>query len=146
MSLESIKTWHEQARPEPTLEQFNVQLGCHFEEIVEMLGVLNSPVPVVSAALEKVTNTLETLANVLKDNTFQLEIVSRAEFLDAIADQIVTGVGLAHCAGMNPVEAVHRVDLSNWSKFDDDGKPIFNDQGKIVKGPLYTPVDLTGLC
>lgn len=146
MSLESIKTWHEQARPEPTLEQFNVQLGCHFEEIVEMLDALHSPQPEVDQALGYVRVTINSLAEALKKNTFPVEIKNRAEFLDAIADQIVTGVGVAHCAGMNPVQAVHRVDLSNWSKFDVYGKPIFNDQGKIVKGPLYTPVDLTGLC
>lgn len=38
MSIESIELWHKRARPEPTDKDFNVQLGCHLEEVVEMLG------------------------------------------------------------------------------------------------------------
>jgi hypothetical protein len=71
---------------------------------------------------------------------------NREEFLDSIADQIVTGVGVGHCAKMQVAEAVRRVNTSNWSKFDNDGNPIFNENGKISKGPNYTPPDLTGLC
>ena len=34
--------------------------------------------------------------------------------------------------------AIDEVDRSNWSKFDEDGKPIFNENGKVMKGPNYT--------
>jgi len=40
MSVDSIEMWHKRARPNPTDKDFNVQLGCHFEEIVEMLDAL----------------------------------------------------------------------------------------------------------
>jgi hypothetical protein len=46
---------------------------------------------------------------------------------------------------MNIVEAINRVNSSNWSKYNADGKPIFNEHGKIAKGPNYAPPDLEGL-
>jgi hypothetical protein len=46
---------------------------------------------------------------------------------------------------MNGPEALRRVNGSNWSKFNDDGQPIFDENGKIAKGPRYERPDLTGL-
>ena len=45
---------------------------------------------------------------------------------------------------MSIVEAVGRVNKSNWSKFV-NGKPIFDENGKIAKGPDYVKCDLEGL-
>ena len=63
----------------------------------------------------------------------------------AIGDQVVTAIGVAHCAGMKGAAAVDQVNLSNWSKFTEDGEPIFNETGKIAKGPRYMPPNLDGL-
>jgi hypothetical protein len=65
--------------------------------------------------------------------------------LDSAADQIVTSVGVGHCAHTNIVKAVDVVNGSNWSKFDKDGQPIFDQNGKILKGPDYKAPDLEGL-
>ena len=62
--------------------------------------------------------------------------------LDSLADQIVTAVGTAHMNGMDIVGALHEVNGSNFSKFDDEGNPIFNDNKKIMKGPNYYKPDL----
>jgi len=40
---------------------------------------------------------------------------------------------------------VRRVNHSNWSKFDTDGKPLYDKNGKVLKGPNYAPPDLGGL-
>lgn len=72
-------------------------------------------------------------------------IKDRKEFLDSLADQIVTGVGTGHCAGMQTVEACERVNESNWSKYDAGGRPIFDANGKITKGPSYKKPGLGGL-
>jgi hypothetical protein len=72
-------------------------------------------------------------------------IADRRELLDSLADQIVTAVGVGHCANMNVPEAVLRVNKSNWSKYDQDGQPIFKPNGKIDKGPNYVEPDLSGL-
>lgn len=142
MSVDLIKLWHERARPNPNEQQFNVQLGCHFEEICEMLAVLNTT---ENNTLVRARAALSWLADGLKRGNVQATITDRQEFLDAIADQVVTAVGAAHCAKMNVTEAVRRVNTSNWSKYNVDGQPVFDENGKIKKGPTYAPPDLTGL-
>lgn len=142
MSIESINLWHSRARPTPDAAQFNVQLGCHLEEIVEMLGTFT--LTRGAGDMRDALGALNRIAASLKANEISATITDRKEFLDAIADQVVTGVGAAYCAGMNAPEAVRRVDSSNWSKFV-DGQPVFDENGKIAKPPTYKPVDLTGL-
>ena len=142
MSIESIALWHKRARPEPRDIHFNVQLGCHFEEICEMLAVVNTT---QNDTLVRARAALAWLADGLKKGTIGATITDRQEFLDACADQVVTAVGAAYTAGMDAAEAVNRVNLSNWSKFNEEGYPVFDEHGKIKKGPNYAPPDLTGL-
>ena len=142
MSVDQIELWHKRARPEPTAEDFNVQLGCHFEEIVEMLAVVNTT---HNDALVRARTALSWLADGLKKGLVTANITDRKEFLDSIADQIVTGVGCGHCAGMKTTEAVSAVNRSNYSKFDKNGYPIFNENGKVAKGPDYAPPNLEGM-
>ena len=42
-------------------------------------------------------------------------------------------------------EALHRVHESNMSKLGEDGKPIYREDGKVLKGPNYKPPDLSDL-
>lgn len=143
MSIESIALWHHRAKQEPTDRDFDVQLGCHFEEIVEQLAVLD--LGEHNDTLVRARAALSYLATGLKEGRARAFITDRKEFLDAAADQIVTSVGAAYRAGMDIGEAVHRVNRSNWSKYDEHGQPLFNEHGKIAKGPNYQAPDLTGL-
>lgn len=145
MTVEYIEMWHKRARPHPTFENFNVQYGCHLEEVAEQLEALTGNDEYTHIALVKATAALHKLSLILKSGEGTVFIRDRNEFLDAAADQIVTGIGNTHCAHMQGPEAVRRVNGSNWSKFDDDGKPYFDENGKVKKGPRYTPPDLTGL-
>lgn len=142
MSTEQIELWHKRARPTPTAEDFNVQLGCHFEELDEMMLAVKTNEPEL---WENIRLDISWLSKLLKSGRITATIIDRKEFLDAIADQVVTGVGAGHCAGMKTAEAVAAVNRSNYSKFDKDGYPIFNEQGKVMKGPDYAPPDLEGL-
>lgn len=142
MSIDLICMWHERAKPQPTDRDFDVQLGCHFEEIVEQLQVLD--LGDHQDTLMRARSALGYLATCLKEGRARAYITDRKEFLDSCADQIVTSTGVAYRAQMKITEAVYRVNLSNWSKYV-DGKPVFNEHGKIAKGPNYQPVDLTGL-
>lgn len=142
MSVDQIELWHRRARPNPTYEDFNVQLGCHFEEIVEMLSVINTT---HNDTLVRARTALGWLAEGLKNSRITANITDHKEFLDSLADQIVTAVGVGHCAGMKTAEAVAAVNRSNYSKFDKNGYPIFNENGKIAKGPDYAPPNLEGL-
>lgn len=145
MSVDLIELWHQRARPKPTDRDFQTQLGCHFEEVAEMLDALIGVDDMSEYALARVKSRLELLAEGLKQGDIKLKITNRKDFLDSIADQVVAGVGVGHCAGMKTTEAVRRVNTSNWSKYDHEGQPIFDKNGKITKGPNYEPPDLEGL-
>ena len=142
MTTEAIELWHKRARPEPTAADFNVQLGCHFEEIEEMMRCIDTN---DEELWEEVRLQVYTLSKLLKINELKATINDRNEFLDSIADQVVTGIGAAHCAGMKGAAACDRVNTSNWSKFDDNGQPLRDANGKIKKGPNYQPPVLDGL-
>ena len=81
----------------------------------------------------------------LKNGELLAHITDRKEFLDSLADQVVTSVGAGYCAGMKTADAVAAVNRSNYSKFDKNGYPIFNENGKIAKGPDYAPPNLEGM-
>lgn len=146
--IDFIEMWHQRARPKPTVKDFHVQLGCHFEEVAEMLETFDLRLDEHDEVRELARQRVAELAVLLKIGHAEVRMdkVSREDMLDAIADQIVTGTGVGHCAGMQVTEAVRRVNHSNWSKFDTDGKPLYDKNGKVLKGPRYTPPDLGGLC
>lgn len=141
MTIQKTKEWFEVAVPVPTEASFNVQLGCHLEEVVEMLGNIWAECPDTERAMAFAEETLSILAEGLKRGDFSAYIVSRTEHLDALADQIVTAVGCAHMAGMDIAGALDEVNRSNFSKFE-DGKPVFNEHGKIKKGRDYKAPEL----
>ena len=146
MSIESIELWQRRARPTPTDRDFDVALGVHLEEICEMFEVLTVRDGVADASYT-VWVKLKRLAHCLKTGEMSAYINpgERKAFLDSLADQVVTSVGVGHCASMKTSEAIRRVDRSNWSKFDADGHPSFDENGKIAKPPTYTQPDLEGL-
>jgi predicted HAD superfamily Cof-like phosphohydrolase len=144
MTIESIALWHKRARPNPTAKNFSTQLGCHLEEIVEMIETLRFShttgtgveLPGKNSAVYQL---LKEYADKLKDGRMVADIADRKGFVDSLADQIVTSVGVGHCANMNITKAVDIVNTSNWSKFSPEGQPYFDQNGKILKGPNYVP-------
>lgn len=138
--LETTKAWFEAAIPEPTTEQACTQIGCHYEEFGEMANALcdyNLGDQVDDVSYKYKTNAEEYLNPVTKINSKEKE-----ELLDSLADQIVTAVGVAHMLGMDILGALGEVNRSNFSKFE-DGKPVFDGNGKITKGKDYSKPDLS---
>ena len=64
------------------------------------------------------------------------------QMLDAICDLIYVAIGFALKAGMDIDGAFREVHRSNMSKLGEDGKPIKRDDGKVLKGPNFTPPNL----
>lgn len=141
MSVFAISQWHKKARPNPTYKDFNVQLGCHVEEFVEMLDSLVLDGYYKSPLVHRLTK----LADGLKQGSVEVAGYNPEKFLDSLCDQIVTAVGVGHTADMAISTAVAEVNRSNFSKFDQNGNPIKDANGKIIKGPNYAPPDLHGL-
>ena len=65
--------------------------------------------------------------------------------LKELADLVYVCYQYAENMGWFLDEAMHRVHVSNMSKLDEDGKPIYRDDGKVLKGPNYKPPDLSDL-
>lgn len=141
--VEEIKNWFELAVPNPTPDSQRVQAGVHFEECTEMLETIQLKTPESTSLKPDIAfNYLKSLADVLKTNKENVLIITdRKALLDSLADQIVTAIGVAHMNGFDIVGALREVSRSNTSKFV-DGKPVFNENGKIAKGSNYTPPNL----
>ena len=59
------------------------------------------------------------------------------ETVDALTDILYVTYGAGHAFGVNLDKCFEEVQNSNMSKLGADGKPIFNDKGKVMKGPNY---------
>jgi predicted HAD superfamily Cof-like phosphohydrolase len=68
-----------------------------------------------------------------------------AEALKELADLVYVCYQYAENMNWFLDEALHRVHESNMSKLDKDGKPIYREDGKVLKGPNYKPPNLTDL-
>ena len=65
------------------------------------------------------------------------------EVADALTDILYVTYGAGHAFGINLDKCFEEVQNSNMSKLDDNGKPIYNDKGKVMKGPNYFKPDLS---
>ena len=65
------------------------------------------------------------------------------EVADALTDILYVAYGAGHALGIDLDKCFEEVQNSNMSKLGEDGKPIYNESGKVMKGPKYFKPDLT---
>tara|TARA_Y100000768_G_scaffold362356_1_gene321078 strand:+ start:375 stop:746 length:372 start_codon:yes stop_codon:yes gene_type:complete len=65
------------------------------------------------------------------------------EVADALTDILYVTYGAGHAFGIDLDKCFEEVQNSNMSKLDSNGKPIYNTNGKVMKGPNYFKPDLT---
>ena len=65
------------------------------------------------------------------------------EVADALTDILYVTYGAGHAFGIDLDKCFEEVQNSNMSKLDEDGSPIYNESGKVMKGPKYFKPDLT---
>ncbi len=65
------------------------------------------------------------------------------EVADALTDILYVVYGAGHAFGINLDKCFDEVQRSNMSKLGEDGKPIYNESGKVMKGPNYFKPDLS---
>lgn len=120
------------------------QLGVHFEEVAEMLATLNSTNTKTAELVSRAHSALCNLATHLKNEPEGLlKIRDRLEFLDSVCDQLVTATLSAVLFDMDPVGGLNEVNRSNYSKLVDGVMQKAVVTQKWIKGPSYTPPDLT---
>ena len=83
-----------------------------------------------------ISEELEEFKEAIKNNDLK-------EVADALTDILYVTYGAGHAFGINLDKCFDEVQQSNMSKLGDDGKPIYNDKGKVMKGPNYFKPDLT---
>ena len=72
-----------------------------------------------------------------------LENKDLLEVADALTDILYVTYGAGHAFGIDLDACFNEVQNSNMSKLGSDGKPIYNDQGKVMKGPNYFKPNLS---
>ncbi len=90
--------------------------------------------------VEEFKEFLEAEGMLFRDNP-----VFPAEALKELADLVYVAYQYATNMGWDLDEALNRVHQSNMSKLGEDGRPIYRDDGKVLKGPNYQPPTLTDL-
>ena len=83
-----------------------------------------------------INEELEELKKAIKDNDI-------LEVADALTDILYVVYGAGHAFGINLDECFNEVQESNMSKLGSDGKPIYNEYGKVMKGPNYFKPNLS---
>ena len=82
-----------------------------------------------------INEELEEFKEAIKNNDLK-------EVADALTDILYVTYGAGHAFGINLDKCFEEVQQSNMSKLSEDGKPIYNEAGKVMKGPKYFKPDL----
>jgi len=86
---------------------------------------------------------LDLIKEELEELTEAMNNKDLLEVADALTDILYVTYGAGHAFGIDLDKCFDEVQNSNMSKLDKDGKPIFNDSGKVMKGPNYFKPDLS---
>ncbi len=92
---------------------------------------------------EKINNLRYDL---IKEELDELKVAMKSkdllEVADALTDILYVTYGAGHAFGIDLDKCFEEVQSSNLSKLDESGKPIYNEAGKVMKGPKYFKPDL----
>jgi len=86
--------------------------------------------------IDLIKEELEELTEAMKDENL-------LEVADALTDILYVTYGAGHAFGIDLDKCFEEVQNSNMSKLGEDGKPIYNESGKVMKGPNYFKPDLS---
>ena len=86
--------------------------------------------------IDLIKEELEELTEAMKNNDL-------VEVADALTDILYVTYGAGHAFGIDLDKCFEEVQNSNMSKLDENGKPIYNESGKVMKGPNYFKPDLS---
>ena len=86
--------------------------------------------------VDLIKEELDELTNAMKEKDL-------LEVADALTDILYVTYGAGHAFGIDLDKCFDEVQNSNMSKLGDDGKPIYNEAGKVMKGPNYFKPDLS---
>ena len=86
---------------------------------------------------------LDLIKEELTELTEAMNNKNLLEVADALTDILYVTYGAGHAFGIDLDKCFDEVQNSNMSKLDENGKPIYNEHGKVMKGPNYFKPDLS---
>ena len=114
----------------------------NFEKVKQFMQTFGQEVKTVP---EFPSEDIQKLRIELIDEEFKelQESKSLTDIADALTDLLVVIYGAGHAYGIDLDACFKEVHRSNMSKLGEDGKPIYNEAGKVMKGPNYFKPDLS---
>jgi predicted HAD superfamily Cof-like phosphohydrolase len=97
-----------------------------------------------SFSTEKINNLrIDLIKEELQELTDAMHNKDLLEVADALTDILYVTYGAGHAFGIDLDKCFEEVQNSNMSKLGEDGNPIYNESGKVMKGPNYFKPDLS---
>ena len=119
----------------------------NFEKVKEFMVVFGQevqeypnlpPEEVVDLRLDLINEEVGELCEAVEYNDM-------IEIADALTDILYVTYGMGAALGIDLDKCFEEVQRSNMSKLGEDGKPMYREDGKVLKGPNYSPPDLTSV-
>ena len=114
-------------------EKVGIFMKTFGQEVKTTSGLANNKINRLRVSL--IEEELDELKEAIKQNDVK-------EVADALTDILVVTYGAGAAFGINLDKCFEEVHRSNMSKLSEEGKPIYNEFGKVMKGPNYSPPDL----
>ena len=115
-------------------EKVRIFMKTYGQEVKDKAGL--SDAVTNKLRIDLINEELEELTEAIKDENL-------LEVADALTDILYVTYGAGHAFGIDLDKCFEEVQNSNMSKLGDDGKPIYNEAGKVMKGPNYFKPDLS---
>ena len=117
----------------------------NFEKVGHFMKTFGQEVKTKSElSSEKINNLRISLINEeLEELKKAIQDKNIIEVADALTDILYVAYGAGHAFGINLDSCFNEVQNSNMSKLGSNGKPIYNELGKVMKGPNYFKPDLS---
>lgn len=148
--FQQVKEFHEafghpvvQAPAVPPVDRSKLRLNIIIEEVKELVEAHVAGAHATN--LNRVVDMLNhshKLINAALDHEFNVDLVATADALGDI-NYVVAGAG--HEYGIQLDVVGDEIHASNMTKLGEDGEPIYNEDGKVMKGPNYRKPDIAGV-
>jgi predicted HAD superfamily Cof-like phosphohydrolase len=133
---------HHKSR-EDSLQEFHAAFGHPVDEVMTVDGMELRRSLIVEEFTELMSEMSQVSIALARGRKPKLEV--RENLLKELCDLQYVISGMAVAFGLPLQVAFNRVHASNMSKLGEDGKPIYREDGKVLKGPNYEPPDLKDL-
>ncbi len=117
----------------------------NFEKVKQFMQTFGQEVKTKASFSDEKTNQLrlDLISEELEELKNAMDSKDLLEVADALTDILYVTYGAGHAFGINLDKCFDEVQNSNMSKLGKSGKPIYNESGKVMKGPDYFKPDLS---